>query len=86
MPTTTAVDIRSSITSSLKEIDRDLAGLAQSQTGFLRQIADYVLCGEGKRMRPALVYLTSSLGKSPLVAVHSVAMAVELIHIATPTR
>jgi len=64
-------------------LNQSLQIVAEETDGFLGDLLSYVLKGSGKRIRPALVFLTSQLGRSKLEAVRTVAMAVELIHIAT---
>ncbi len=67
----------------LAELDQDLSGFAASRRGFLSQLADYVLTGSGKRVRPGLVFLASQFGRARAEAVKETALAVEMIHIAT---
>ncbi|MBK8871378.1 MAG: polyprenyl synthetase family protein [Elusimicrobia bacterium] len=71
------------LTDFLAETESALALAAGEKTGFLGRLADYVLTGSGKRVRPALVFLGSQFGKAESSAVAQTALAVEMIHIAT---
>jgi len=78
-----ASSLRDLISRPMKRLENDLAHFAHQQTGFLRDITSYVLSSEGKRLRPALVFLMSGFGRADEEHVQTVAMSVELIHIAT---
>lgn len=67
----------------LKGLDGRLERFSQAQTGFLAQLADYVLTGAGKRVRPALVHITSRFGQANPEHVMRAGLAVEMVHIAT---
>jgi heptaprenyl diphosphate synthase len=67
----------------MKEFEAELTGFARAQKGFLGRLAEYVLNGSGKRLRPALVHLSSQFGSAPAAPVLQTALSVELIHIAT---
>jgi geranylgeranyl pyrophosphate synthase len=67
----------------MKTLNLRLETYANDKEGFLKELLQYVLIGSGKRIRPCLVHLTSSLGRSHLEEVRRVALAVEFIHIAT---
>lgn len=67
----------------LNSVEKAFAELAQSRTGFLGQLSEYVLTGSGKRVRPGLVYVASRFGSADPASVRETALAVELIHIAT---
>jgi geranylgeranyl pyrophosphate synthase len=70
--------------SFLDELEGEFDRFVRSHKGFLSQLTDYVLRNSGKRVRPALVYLSSQMGSSvDLRTVKEVAVAVEMIHIAT---
>ena len=67
----------------LKELESELARIAEKKTGLLGELSAYVLTGSGKRVRPGLVFLSAQFGNSSPAAVKDAALAVELIHIAT---
>lgn len=67
----------------LKSVEGEFSSYAKSKTGFLSRLSDYVMTGSGKRVRPALVHVASRFGQAEPHAVMQVALAVEMIHIAT---
>ena len=67
----------------LSRLNLELERLAQETDGFLGDLRSYVLIGSGKRIRPALVMLSSHLGEARPKEVMTVSVAVELVHIAT---
>jgi geranylgeranyl pyrophosphate synthase len=60
-------------------LDQALAG-DDPATSRLRQAMRYSVLGGGKRLRPALVYLTGEAFGAPLLRLDAPAAAVELIH------
>lgn len=72
----------------LERVEERLSGVGESGRGILKEASDYVLKGGGKRVRAALILLSSSVrsggfsGEVPEQAV-DLAVAVELIHSAT---
>ncbi len=75
--------LKETLKPELSRLNQSLERLAQESDGFLGDLLSYVLIGSGKRVRPALVVLCSRLGLAKGDDVHTVAMAVELVHIAT---
>lgn len=73
----------SGLSGFLKNIEEAFSSFARSRTGFLSQLTEYVMTGSGKRVRPALVYVSSRFGKADEAAVLETAISVEMIHIAT---
>ncbi len=61
-------------------LDRCLA-LPDAGTARLREAMRYSTLGGGKRLRPALVYLTGESLGAPLTNLDAPAAAVELIHV-----
>ncbi len=74
---------RQGLKSFLQTIEKDFSDFARSQEGFLSHLADYVLVGAGKRVRPSLVYVCAQFGPAENRLVRQTALAVEEIHIAT---
>lgn len=75
--------LKDSLKPELARLNESLETLARSTDGFLGDLLPTVLLGSGKRVRPALVFLSAKLGSAPINHVRVVAQAVELIHIAT---
>lgn len=75
--------LKESLKPDLARLNARLESLAAETEGYVGELRSYVLIGSGKRVRPALVMLFSQLGKSDPDAVQTVALAVELVHIAT---
>ena len=75
--------LKDALQPDLKRLNDRLAALAEDTEGYVGELRSYVLIGSGKRVRPALVMLFSRLGRPDPAAVETVALAVELIHIAT---
>ncbi|MCG3203559.1 MAG: Octaprenyl diphosphate synthase [Elusimicrobia bacterium] len=76
-------DLKEALKPDLNRLNQILETMADETGGFLGDLKSYVLVGSGKRVRPALVILSSMLGKSLQSEVQTVGLAVELIHIAT---
>jgi geranylgeranyl pyrophosphate synthase len=75
--------LKNALKPELNRLNESFEKLAKETDGFLGDLLSYVLIGSGKRVRPALVMLTSRLGTADLESVRAVSAAVELIHIAT---
>ncbi|MBI3292982.1 MAG: polyprenyl synthetase family protein [Elusimicrobia bacterium] len=67
----------------LHRLEETLQQVAVRGEGLVPQAARYVLRRRGKRLRPALVFMTAQLGHSQEEEVIKVGAAVELIHLAT---
>lgn len=76
-------DLKAALKPELEELNRSFELFAKKTDGFLGDLLSYVLAGSGKRVRPALVMLSSRLGSPNPEDVKVVAEAVELVHIAT---
>lgn len=83
MNITISHSLKEALKPDLKKLNENLERLAAETDGFLGDLRSYVLIGSGKRVRPALVNLTSRLGWAKPEDVMTVSMAVELVHIAT---
>jgi geranylgeranyl pyrophosphate synthase len=75
--------LKEALKPELRKLNNQLESLAKESDGYLGDLKSYVLIGSGKRVRPALVILGSRLGSANPDHVMTVAMAVELVHIAT---
>ncbi len=78
-----AQGLKDTLKPELNKLNQTLERLAAESDGFLGDLKSYVLIGSGKRVRPALVMLSSMLGESNPAHVQTVSLAVELVHIAT---
>lgn len=68
----------------MAELDRFLAGQVEEFEPEIRDMADYCIDTSGKRIRPALVFLSSWRdGLLPAPALVKAAAVVELVHLAT---
>jgi octaprenyl-diphosphate synthase len=68
------------ISDQLEEFESELKSVLETDSPLIRRITEHLYGGSGKRLRPALIFLTSgSRNRSSLFA----ALAVELIHTAT---
>lgn len=81
-PVLKAADARG-LADFLKGLESEFVRFSRSKKGFLSRLAEYVLSGSGKRVRPGLVYVCSRFGPADPERVRQTAMAVEMIHIAT---
>ena len=80
----TGTDFIQPIREELAEFERRLHATVQADLGPLAEAMEHVLDAGGKRLRPALVFLSANLGQSSSVDdVHRAAMALEFIHNAT---
>jgi octaprenyl-diphosphate synthase len=90
--------ILQTLAADMAEVDRVLTSRLQSDVPLVRQVAQYIIQGGGKRMRPVLVILSAralfahqqahqraqgSSGTVPSDAVADLAVIVEFIHTAT---
>lgn len=83
MQLTIANDLKETLKPELAKLNQTLENLANDSEGYVGDLRSYVLIGSGKRVRPALVMLSSMLGPAKASEVHAVSLAVELVHIAT---
>jgi len=75
--------IRQIIADDMRSVDAVIRASLHSDVVLVRQVAEHIIAGGGKRMRPALVILSAgALGYSG-TAHHSLAAIVEFIHTAT---
>jgi len=67
----------------MEEVDRVLRASLDSDVALIRQIADYIIGGGGKRLRPALVLLSARACGYEGPHRYTLAAVVEMIHTAT---
>jgi len=68
------------ITTHLEEFENRLKSVLESDSAIIRQITEHLYGSSGKRLRPALLFLTA---EKPTASAMYSAMAIELIHTAT---
>jgi heptaprenyl diphosphate synthase len=71
------------VTADLERVERTLLESSSAATLFLTDAATYLSKAGGKRLRPALVELSSHLGSGPDLRVDMTAAALEMTHLAT---
>ena len=67
----------------MSEVDRVLRASLDSDVALIRQVADYIVGGGGKRLRPALVLLSARACGYDGPHRFTLAAVVEMIHTAT---
>ncbi|MHB1419152.1 MAG: polyprenyl synthetase family protein [Bacillota bacterium] len=67
----------------LHDVEKRLEEVAVSSGSAMHELASHLLLSGGKRLRPALVILTSSFGPADQRELVEVAVATELIHVAS---
>jgi octaprenyl-diphosphate synthase len=75
--------IQRPIQKELGLLEEQLAGIMKSDVALIHGIGEHLLAIKGKRVRPALVFLCSHLGRPDLQPGVSAGVAIELIHTAT---
>ncbi len=71
------------IGTDMEAVDRVLRGALGSDVVLIRQVAEYIIGGGGKRLRPALLLLTAGAAGYRGTEHHTMAAVVEMIHTAT---
>lgn len=71
------------VAEDLERVERLIEDASRASTGFLTDAATHLTKAGGKRLRPALLLLSSRLGSGPNRSVYLIAAAVELTHMAT---
>ena len=71
------------IADDMRAVDAVIRESLHSDVQLIRQVADYIIGGGGKRLRPALVVLSAECCGYQGVAHHRLAAVVEFIHTAT---
>lgn len=76
-------DLLEPIAAELTEFERRLETTVADDLGPMAEAMNHIVRAGGKRLRPALVILSASLGDAPVEHIYGLAMAVEFIHTAT---
>lgn len=71
------------IGADMAAVDRALRASLASDVPLIRQVAEYIIGGGGKRLRPALLLLTSGATGYRGTEHHTLAAVIEMIHTAT---
>jgi octaprenyl-diphosphate synthase len=75
--------IRDFISADLRAVDEVIRSRLYSEVALIRQVAEYIVGGGGKRLRPALVILSAGAFDYHGGHHHELAAVVEFIHTAT---
>ena len=75
--------IREFIAADLQAVDGVIRQRLQSEVALIRKIADYIISGGGKRLRPALLILAANACGYSGTRHHELAAVIEFIHTAT---
>jgi len=75
--------IRAFIAADMQAVDEVIRSRLHSDVALIRQVAEYIIGGGGKRLRPALVILSAGAFGYPGKHHHELAAVVEFIHTAT---
>ena len=71
------------VSGGLQRVDEVIRARLSSDVALVRQIADYIIAGGGKRLRPALVLMAADAAGYRGEAHYELAAVVEFIHTAT---
>jgi len=77
------LDVFTTIADDLRQVETAIEGALATQDALIEEVSTHLLRAGGKRVRPALVLLTSKFPGADLQKVIPVAVAAELIHMAT---
>jgi octaprenyl-diphosphate synthase len=75
--------IRAPIAEDLQQVDEVIRRRLDSEVVLIRTIAQYIIAGGGKRLRPALVLLAANAFGQRATSRHDLAAVIEFIHTAT---
>ncbi len=75
--------VRAFIADDMQAVDSVIRSRLHSDVSLIRQIAEYIIGGGGKRLRPALVVLSAGAFGYVGARRHELAAAIEFIHTAT---
>ncbi len=75
--------IREFIAADMQAVDRVIRSRLHSDVPLVRQVAEYIIGGGGKRLRPALVVLSAGVFGYTGTRHHELAAVIEFIHTAT---
>jgi octaprenyl-diphosphate synthase len=83
MPSLTAAAVLSVVTDDMRRVDAVIRARLDSDVGLVRQVAEHIVAGGGKRLRPALLLLAAGATGFHGDARLELAAVVEFIHTAT---
>ncbi|HEX5093968.1 MAG TPA: polyprenyl synthetase family protein [Burkholderiales bacterium] len=83
MPPTAAVTLLAVVADDMRRVDEVIRARLDSDVPLVRQVAEHIVAGGGKRLRPALLLLAAGAVGFRGVARHELASVVEFIHTAT---
>jgi len=75
--------IQQHLAADMQAVDRVIRERLHSEVALVSQVADYIISAGGKRLRPALVVLSSRAHGLSDARVHELAAIIEFIHTAT---
>lgn len=75
--------IQQHLAADMAAVDRVIRERLHSEVALVSQVADYIISAGGKRLRPALVVLSSRAHGIQDACVHELAAIIEFIHTAT---
>lgn len=75
--------LRDFIAADMQAIDRVISSRLHSEVALIRQVAEYIISGGGKRLRPSLVVLSAGVFGYRGERHHELAAVIEFIHTAT---
>ena len=75
--------IREFIATDMEAVDRVIRSRLHSEVALIRQVAEYIISGGGKRLRPALLILSAGAFGYRGTHHHDLAAVIEFIHTAT---
>ena len=76
-------ELYAGIETELQAVENELKTVIEAEDPFINEVANHLLLAGGKRMRPALSLLGARFGDYQLAKVLPLAVALELIHMAT---
>jgi octaprenyl-diphosphate synthase len=83
LSTVSTESLKSLLADDMIEVDRALRTSLDSDVALVRQVAEYIIAGGGKRLRPQLVILSARACGYHGTRQHTLAAVVEMIHTAT---
>jgi octaprenyl-diphosphate synthase len=83
MPPTTAISLLAPVADDMHQVDVLIRARLDSDVALVRQVAEHIVAGGGKRLRPALLLLAAGALGCRGPACHELAAVVEFIHTAT---
>ncbi|MEO8344321.1 MAG: polyprenyl synthetase family protein [Betaproteobacteria bacterium] len=75
--------LQPTIGADMAAVDRVMRASLKSEVVLIRQVAEYIVAGGGKRLRPALLLLTAGATGYQGQDHHALAAVIEMIHTAT---